>query len=542
MNLIDQIIAAHARLWPHQIQGIREVVRLIEAGEKRICLTSPTGMGKSLVFQCLTEWMIARNEGTTLYTNRNMLREQISEGLTKANIDHGIRAAGVGRQWQKLVQVASIQTENSRVYGIGCWDLHASKLVLIDEGHLNNGAVAQKIVKDHLEAGAAMVCATATPIGLGGFCNKLVVAGTNSEGRRCGALVKATHIGCDEPDTYRIKAQASGEFSEGDKIKVMMTPTIFGRVIANWRKLNPDQKPTILFAPGVGESIWFAQQFKSAGIKAAHIDGQDCWIDGDQQKTSPELRRQIMDGSRSGDIKVLTNRFVLREGLDLVWVQHLILATIFGSLQSYLQSCGRGLRAFAGKDECLLQDHGGHWWRHGSVNVDRIWELADTDETIASKRNNVLRDKKEKEPICCPQCQALRSSGPTCPKCGFVAQKSMRRVIQIDGEMVEHYGDVFKARKVKMEDDTAKKWEQCYWRCRRTGKNFNQVRGLFYRENGYWPPADIPLMPTHELDWMRKVQDVPYDRLVMKNRDNGETIAGGGDVGETVGYGGDLFE
>lgn len=543
MELINKILASHPNLWPHQIHGPREVVRLINEGEKRICLTSPTGMGKSLQFQCLIEWAIEheltfpQGRGVTLYTNRNMLREQVSNVLAKANIDHGVRAAGVKRNLNELVQVASIQTDNSRVYKIGCWDLHKSRLVLIDEAHLNNGAVAQKIVRDHIEAGAVMVCATATPIGLEGFCNKLVVAGTNSEGRRCGALVKATHIGCDEPDTRLIRQQPSGEFSECDKVKVMMTPTIFGRVISNWKRLNPEQKPTILFAPGVGESIWFAQQFKRAGIKAAHIDGMDCWIDGEMHKTSPELRRQIMDGVSCGDIKVVTNRFVLREGLDFPKVSHLILATIFGSLQSYLQSCGRGLRSYPGKDECILQDHGGHFWRHGSVNVDRLWDLADTDESIASKRLNALRDKKEKEPICCPQCQAIRASGNVCHVCGFITQKSVRRVIELDGEIKEHYGDVFSARKVKMEDDTSKKWERVYWRCRNGGKTFNQARGLFKHENGYWPPQDIAMMPTHELDWSRKVKDVPYERLVMRERDCQETVASDADVGDQVGYG-----
>lgn len=542
MELMEQILASHEGLWPHQFYGPRQVVHHISHGEKRICLTSPTGMGKSMQFQCLIEWAVAQGHGVTLYTNRNMLREQISEGLKKASIEHGLRAAGEARQWDKLVQVASIQTEQSRVYKIGCWDLHDSKLVLIDEGHLNNGAVAQKIVADHLAAGASMVCATATPIGLKGFCNKLVVAGTNSDGRKCGAIVKATHIGCDEPDTSRIKAQPSGEYSEGDKIKVIMTPTIFGRVISNWRRLNPDQKQTILFAPGVGESIWFAEKFKAAGVMAAHIDGQDCWVDGEKMPSTAELRRQIVADFEAGRIKVLCNRFVLREGIDLKCVQFLILATIFGSLQSYLQSCGRGLRAFNGKEDCTILDHGGHWWRWGSLNVDRIWDLDDTDETIASKRNNVLRDKKEKEPICCPKCQAIRSSGQICPKCGFVAQKSVRRVIEIDGDMHEHYGDVFRPRKVKMEDNTAKLWETCYWRCRRSNMNFNQARGLFFRENGYWPPQDIPLMPTHDLDWVRKVKDVPYERLVMKERDVSETVATSADVGESVGYGGDLFE
>ena len=102
-----------------------------------------------------------------------------------------------------------------------------------------------------------------------------------------------------------------------------MTPTIFARVLEWYDRLNPERKPAILFAPGVKESIWFAEQFTAAGITAAHIDGDMITFgetDGSDPVTMPstrELREQIMAGSRDGSIKVLCNRFVLREGWDV---------------------------------------------------------------------------------------------------------------------------------------------------------------------------------------------------------------------------------
>ena len=56
---------------------------------------------------------------------------------------------------------------------------------------------------------------------------------------------------------------------------------MFGRVLDHWRKLNPDGRPTILFAPGVAESIWFVDEFARNGIRAAHIDGEDTYLDGE---------------------------------------------------------------------------------------------------------------------------------------------------------------------------------------------------------------------------------------------------------------------
>jgi superfamily II DNA or RNA helicase len=43
------------------------------------------------------------------------------------------------------------------------------------------------------------------------------------------------------------------------------------------------------------------------------------------------------------------------------WIEHLILAFVAGSLQTYLQIGGRGLRASpeTGKTQVIIQDHGG---------------------------------------------------------------------------------------------------------------------------------------------------------------------------------------
>ena len=58
---------------------------------------------------------------------------------------------------------------------------------------------------------------------------------------------------------------------------------------------------------------------------------------------------------------VLCNRFVCA-GIDAPWLAHGIFATIFTSLQSYLQSGGRLLRSFPGIDAVTIR-HGGNWWR-----------------------------------------------------------------------------------------------------------------------------------------------------------------------------------
>src|SRR5262249_43395625 len=159
-------------------------------------------------------------------------------------------------------QIASIQTERSRTRRLER-DLHKADWVLIDEGHLNHGPTAQAIMQQHLDDGATIVLVTATPIDMGEICGiktKLIVAGTNSEVGSCGAIVPADHYGPSEPDARKVRKQV-WEYTENDVRKLMMVQGIFGLVLAEWRRLNPQQLPTLLFAPGVPESIWFAEQF-----------------------------------------------------------------------------------------------------------------------------------------------------------------------------------------------------------------------------------------------------------------------------------------
>jgi superfamily II DNA or RNA helicase len=507
-------------LWPSQEYALAEVPRRILAGERKICLTSPTGGGKTLILCGLVEWALEHRFKVVLYTNRKLLISQLVGVLEGQGISFGVRAANYQDQRELRVQISSLPTERSRVLNSDKWNKwevhgHGERvLALVDEAHLNASNTAQTVLGRHIDDGGAYVGVTATPIDLGHLYDTLVVAGTPSELRQCGALVPAYHYGPDEPDMRDFKQNVkTGEYSEGDVRKAIMTKCIFARVLEYYHRLNPDQRPTILFGPGVKESIWFAEQLTAAGIRTAHIDGEGVWLDGEYERGTN--REEILRMTRNGDIKVLCNRFVLREGLDLPEVSHLIIATVFGGLRSYLQALGRGLRACSGKDRCVVQDHGGHWWRHGSVNMDRQWNLCSTENMIAGMRAERLRDKKETEPICCAQCGMIRKSGSICPQCNFESSKRSRMVMQRDGTLREHTGDIFKPRRIKELPNTSKIWTQCYYRAKnsRNRMTFNQAEALFFLENYYYPPRSMPLMPVNPMDWYASVVDVPRERL-----------------------------
>ncbi len=440
-----------SQLWPHQSRGLDETIAAINAGENGLCVTAPTGAGKSRMMTEMIVWAKSVGRRVSLYTNRRALLDQTQRVLAKAGINHGIRAAGFKAQNHWPVQLSSIQTEIARVYRSKTWKLADSQLVLIDEAHQQGAEGAEQIIKDHKAAGAAVVGFTATPVDLAHVYDRLIVAGTNSELRACGAHVPCYTYGPDEPDARGLKLSAkTGEFTENSIRKAIMTKSIFARVLDSYHKLNPEQRPAILFGPGVAESIWFAEQFRAAGISAAHIDGDHVSYGETDDEGNPVLvksdrdkRDEILAASERGEIKVICNRFVLREGIDAPWLYHAIFATAFGALSSYLQAGGRLLRSHPSLDHVILQDHGGNWWRHGSLNSDREWDLTWTNAIHAGLRAQDIRDKKEREPIVCPKCAAVRGSGNQCPKCGHIASGKSRMVVQTDGTLREMTGDIY---------------------------------------------------------------------------------------------------
>lgn len=520
--------------WPHQLYAVNECDRLIAEGIRRIVVQSPTGGGKSLMMSDLAQRVLERGGGVALFTNRKILTEQVTKNLANSGLDHGVRAAGHQFKEYEAFQVCSIQTEYSRVVKRKVRVAHRCDLVIVDEAHLMENPTASKVYEAYLAGGAAKVGFTATPLGLDGCYDYLVQSGTNSELRECGALVPATHFGCTEPDLRNIKRVPIGDDLPDElNAKLIMVPGIHGRVIDWYRRLNPHGLPAIGFAPGVPESVGFAEAFERAGIPAAHIDGDRIWVRGEEYPSTQERRDELLAMSRTGQVRVVWNRFVLREAVDMPWLRHGILATVFGSLQSYLQSGGRLLRACppAGKRDVTVQDHGGNYWRHGSLNSDRVWRIGDTNRTLAADRLEDFTGEndtppREVEPFRCPGCgcilqlgSAMRGDRATCGQCGyqFDFRRRSRPVLQTNGELVEHPGLVFRPRRVDRRNDTEEKWRAMYYRAKNSKTmTFTQAAGLFYHENGYYPPRSLPLMPVNARDWYRVVATIPRADLNQK--------------------------
>ena len=516
------------RLWKHQQYCVDRLSELINDGERNILVTSPTGGGKTEIMFAIVAWGFP----CVFYLHRRALLDQFAERLTAAGFSFGVRAGDNDPRLLEDIQLSMIQTDYSRCIKKKRWSLHQAKIVFVDEAHDQKAEMAQSILDEHRRSDDAVVIGmTATPLGLGGIYDKLIVAGDNTSLRECGALLPSTTYAPNEPDTRKLKTSADGTIADNQVNKHAKT-ILTGNILKHWKRHNPDALPTIGFACSCDTSLGHAKEFAKAGISAAHIDGEDTWIDGKWYFTDTEARRHLKEACKSGEIKVVWNRFILREGVDWPFLYCGLFATIFRSLTAYIQAGGRVLRNHETLDHVIFCDFGGNWWRYGGLNGDRSWELGDTHRTVTGKRDRRLREKKDPEPYTCRKCDAMRLWGRECPECGHVERRRSRTVVTANGKLREVTGDIFKARRTTTDGGKEKVWERVYWRAHRTGMSFEQAIALFALENNWFYPADsYKLMPKREDDWFRKVRDVPQRNLTSGRKDNKTTEVQGQLVG-----------
>lgn len=94
--------------------------------------------------------------------------------------------------------------------------------------------------------------------------------------------------------------------------------------------------------------------------------------------TTDAAREEALSGFKAGTIQVLINVDVLIEGVDLPCTQAIILWITCGTVGRYLQICGRGLRSYPGKTECVIIDLSGASLEFGRSSMNREYSLDGT--------------------------------------------------------------------------------------------------------------------------------------------------------------------
>jgi len=397
------------------VQAVRDSFR---AGHRRTLLVSPTGSGKTVIFSYIAAGMARNNKRILIVAHRRELLKQISNALKKVGVAHAVMAGGYRGVPMADVVVASAFTIVKRMKGMKPFDL-----IIGDEAHhFTPDSSWGKVVAGF--PGARVLGVTATPErldgkGLGQMFDDMVMGPTVAELTAQGFLSHAVVYAPSSPDLGGVGTRM-GDYVQKQLEEAMDRTVITGSAVKHYGKYAPGKK-AIAFCVSVKHAKDVAQEFREAGYTASHIDGG--MEDGE--------RDGVLKAFEEGRVQVLTSCDLVSEGFDLPAVEVAILLRPTKSLALYLQQCGRAIRMHPEKELTVILDHAGNTARHGFIDDDREWSLA--DGFVASRGE---KGEKAQTVRTCTSCFAMHKPSPTCPVCGHVYPVKPRTVKQVDGDLV----------------------------------------------------------------------------------------------------------
>lgn len=118
------------------------------------------------------------------------------------------------------------------------------------------------------------------------------------------------------------------------------------RIINYFTEGTESAFPALIFATSVDHAYALAYFLTSRGIQAHAIEAN----------TKPSTRKKLVDRFRRGEVKVLVNHSLLREGFDAPKTQTILVARPVYSPNLYFQMIGRGLRGprNGGTERCKI--------------------------------------------------------------------------------------------------------------------------------------------------------------------------------------------
>jgi superfamily II DNA or RNA helicase len=384
----------------YQTDAIRQVYASLKV-HNSVMLQMPTGSGKTHVAMEIIHHGLKHGRRIAFCVDRITLLDQTLDKFIEEGIEIGVVQADHPLSRPSApVQIVSLQTLARR--SSNNWPL--ADLFIIDEAHVNYDIVRKVMKKWN---GLKYIGLSATPFtrGLGLVWQDLVVATTTAELIEQGYLSDYIAYAPSQPDLKGVR-RSGADFATPDLEERMNVLT--GDIVLHYKQFAFGKK-ALCFTPTVAYAQTLAAEFVSQGISADHVSGYD----------TESRRQRVLEGYKSGEIKVVTNCEVLTKGFDQPDIEVGILARPTRSLSLHIQMCGRFIRAFEGKDKAIIFDHAGNIERLGFPDDD-LPRVLDRGEP---NTNSDTRQRDEPTPWNCPKCHTLVEHGTNvCPTCGHIAR------------------------------------------------------------------------------------------------------------------------
>lgn len=330
------------------------------------------------------------------------------------------------------VSVGSVQTILSRKDELKTWASQQDRWTLDESHHLlreNLWGRALSMFTNARGLGVTACPRRADGYGLGrhhdGLFDAMVIGPTMRELIDRGNLSEyemvcpATDMEVDDADFGK-----EGDLSHKKGRAASVKAKIVGNIVNEYIKWAYG-KQAICFATDIETAGEVAEQFNALGIAAAAVSS----------KSDPVFRREMIKRFRTGRLKILINVDLFDEGFDVPACEVVIMARPTGSLNKYLQMCGRGLRVYAGKTHGLIIDMVSNWKRHGLPDRVHQWSL--------DRREKRAKEEPDPEDIPMRVCHECTRPYPrdlvACKWCGAeppLPSPANRTIEQVDGDLI----------------------------------------------------------------------------------------------------------
>lgn len=349
-------------LRPYQRRDLANL-RAALGRHRRVCLTAPTGYGKTRIAAELAHETVSAGKRMLFLAPWRELITQSAERFAQAGLaDVGVMMAGYPANAGASVVVGSVETV--RRWRERYPELADVDRIVLDEAHRYSTDLRGDLVRSWPDA--EIIGVTATPFkashgGLGDLFDELVTGASMAELVDLGFLVPTRYWAGDPAELDFVRVLPTGDFSPAPFEDTPRADYV-GDLVSDWQRYG--KGTTLVFAAGVAHSRRLAEAFNRSGIVAEHLDAE----------TPADERAAILARLATNETQVVCNCGVLTEGFDLPIVETVVLPPT-QSLSHYLQMVGRGMRPAPGKTECRVLDPAGNVYRFGFPEDYREWSL-----------------------------------------------------------------------------------------------------------------------------------------------------------------------
>ena len=397
------------KLRDYQHEAIEHTWRWLKTAKTAPVIVLPTGSGKSIVIAELARRVVELNRRVIVLAHRKELLEQNASELRGLvpSLDVGIYSAGLRqRDTEHAVVFAGIQSVVNRASEFG-----SRSLVIVDEAHLV-GPDETSGYRRFLEAlgqcnpHLRLVGLTATPYrtSTGAVYGKDEIFGGVSYNAKLSKLIADGYlspiVSCrarEEIETDSIRVQR-GEFVQRDMEAAFDVEGVTQSAVQELVTKAAGRQSIMVFCAGVNHTRKVADKIRQlTGDEVGVVTGETMMLE----------RAAIIDRFKARQLRWIANCDVLTTGFNARGVDCVAVLRATCSPGLFAQMCGRGLRLYDGKTDCLILDFGQNLRRHGPL---------DADDYGVSKSKGGTHAAPEKK---CPECKAPAPlAAKVCEECG----------------------------------------------------------------------------------------------------------------------------